>query len=332
MIISDKQALRRCLKQLVRHADVVEPYLDFDVENGEMGVAAMLSTWTGSVRQPGESLWLTGSTTPLTADAAAMFSALEALELPVHDLDRADMIQKTYTREAYLREILDVMHARCVLVRVPLEKAEAVHFDDDRLSPLLEVGDALFSPGRYGVPYEAAAGTIREAAAACQARHILAAEYDRDQLAYCLLPACEDDALTLHIHLETAEQIEAFADLLDGFAHVRAIVSAPEELEPKLIAAAERRMRMTVCLRSFDHLSLAFAKLGTRFVPYTSRAILPEQMLGRWTAAREILWQALCDVYLPLARSGYELTSDAIAEDVKKLLCGNIEIPDTVHT
>ncbi len=52
MMISDKQTLRRCLKQLVRRADVVEALLDFDVFNGEMGIPAMLGTWTGSSYEP----------------------------------------------------------------------------------------------------------------------------------------------------------------------------------------------------------------------------------------------------------------------------------------
>ena len=39
MIISDKQELRRCVKQLVRRAEVCEASLDFDVSGGEIGVA-----------------------------------------------------------------------------------------------------------------------------------------------------------------------------------------------------------------------------------------------------------------------------------------------------
>lgn len=324
MVISDKQTLRRCLKQLVRRADVVEASLDFDVLNGEMGIPAMLGTWTGSSYEPGESLRRAGETTPLCADAAAMFAALDALELPVHDLDRADMIQKTYTREAYLREILDVMRARRVFVRIPIEQAETVQFEDDRLSPLLDVGKGLFAPGRYGIDYAEAARKIIQAAESCGTKHVMLPEYDADALRHCLLPACEDAGLTLHVALKTAQEVEAFSLMLDQYPKARTLVSAEDDAEKKLIEAAVRRSHLTVCLTNLDHLPLALSKLSTRFVPYSSRAILPEQMLGRWTAAREAIWQALCEAYLPLARSGFDLDSERIARDVDVLLCGNI--------
>lgn len=324
MIISDKQTLRRCLKQLVRRADVVEASLNFDVLNGEMGIPAMLGTWTGSSYEPGEALRRAGNTTPLCADAAAMFAAMDALELPVYDLDRADMIQKTYTREAYLREILDAMRARHVFVRTPIERADTVQFEDDRFSPLLDVGRGLFLPGRYGVDYAEAAQKIIHAAQNCGTKHIMLAEYEEQALRYCLLPACEDAGLTLHVKLETQEEVEAFSRMLDEYPKARVLVSAEENAEKKLIEAAVRRNHLTVCLTSLEHLPLALSRLGTRFVPYSSRADLPEQMLGRWTAAREAIWQALCDAYLPLARSGFDLDSERIAHDVDVLLCGNI--------
>lgn len=322
MMIHDKQALRRCLKQLVRHADVVETALDFDVVRGEMGVAAMLGSWTGSSYAPGESLRRAGGTTPLCADAAAMFAALDALELPVHDLDRADTMQKTYDRDAYPREILDVMHAKRVLVRTPMARAEDARFEDDRFAPLLEIGEALFAPGRYGVDYAACAQRIIEAAACCGAKHVSLPAYDEAALTYCLLPACQDAGLTLHVLLANEAQIARFAQLLDGFAPVRALACAPAAAEGALIDAAVHRERLTVRLSSLDHLPLALGKLGVRFVPYASCASLPEQMLGRWVNAREAIWQALANAYLPLARSGVDLTTEALERDVAALLCG----------
>ncbi len=253
-----------------------------------------------------------------------MFAALDALELPLHDLDRADTIQKTYTREAYLREILDVMRARRVFVRTPIEQAEQAQFEDDRLLPLLDVGKSLFIPGRYGVDYAGAAQTIIQAAASCGTTHIMLPEYDGDALRFCLMPACEDAGLTVHIHLNRAEEIEDFALMLDAFPKARAVVSAEESVEKRLIEAAARRGRMTVCLMNLDHLPMALSKLGTGFVPYSSRAVLPEQMLGRWITAREAIWQALAEAYLPLARSGFDLNSEQIARDVDALLCGHI--------
>ena len=56
MIISDKQELRRCIKQLVRRASVCEASLDFDVNLGEVGVEAMLDLWARPAATPGEAL------------------------------------------------------------------------------------------------------------------------------------------------------------------------------------------------------------------------------------------------------------------------------------
>jgi len=42
VIISDKQELRRCVKQLIRRAEVFVAELDFDVKNGSLGVEAAL--------------------------------------------------------------------------------------------------------------------------------------------------------------------------------------------------------------------------------------------------------------------------------------------------
>lgn len=89
MMISDKQALRRYVKQIVRHAEVVETMLDFDVAHGEMGVEAMLGTCASLPRTPSELSSGRLTHTPLGEDAAAMFAALDALDLPVHDLSRS---------------------------------------------------------------------------------------------------------------------------------------------------------------------------------------------------------------------------------------------------
>ena len=78
MVISDKQTLRRCVKQAVRRAAVVETLLNFDAARGEMGIKAL----TTSIPKA-EGL------TPLQADAAAAFAAMDALEMPIEDMSRA---------------------------------------------------------------------------------------------------------------------------------------------------------------------------------------------------------------------------------------------------
>ena len=89
MVISDKQTLRRCVKQAVRRAVVVETLLNFDAARGEMGIKALTT-----------SISKAQGLTPLQADAAAAFAAMDALEMPIEDIPRAALIQSGYTREA----------------------------------------------------------------------------------------------------------------------------------------------------------------------------------------------------------------------------------------
>lgn len=332
MIISDKQELRRCVKQMVRRAEVCEASLDFDVSGGEIGVEAMLDTWTHPAVTPGETLRrATAEHTPFAPDAAAMFAALDAMDLPVRDLDCAQAMVMEYERPAYLREVLDTMRARCVLVRVPMEKA--THFDDDRLEPLIVVSGDLFVPGRYGVDYAGAARKLADCAQACGAKNLLLERFDAQALRYCLLPLCQDNGYALHVQLRSYEEIDRFALLLDAFDGVRALAGAQTSCELHLIDAAAQRVRLLVCLSDCAHMSAALGTLGTRFVAYSAQAKLPEQMLGRWLLARESIWQALANAYLPLARSGYTLETAAIERDVRRLLGGNLLAlcrPDTL--
>lgn len=310
MVISDKQTLRRCVKQAVRRAAVVETLLDFDVVRGEMGIKALAA-----------SLPKKQEVTPLQADAAAAYAAMDALEMPVEDISRAALIQSGYTREAYLREILDQMRAKRVLACVSIRDAQNAAFEDDRIAPLLTLPEDFFAPGRYGVAYADRAEEIGLAAQNCGARDVLVRHFDEDALRFCLIPACEDGNLRLHVRLETREQLEAFLRQLDASDTVCALAFADEAIESLLIEAAATRRRLLV--RVNRQIPLALKKLGLRFVPYASEADLPEQMLGRWIMARETIWPALCDAYLPLARCGYALTSEAIARDVQALFGGH---------
>ncbi len=325
MIITDKQELRRCVKQLVRRADVCEASLRFDVAHGEIGVEAMLDLWARPAATPSEALRRAVSEhTPFGEDAQAMFAALDAMDMPVKDLDRALAMEREYARGAYLREVLDTMRAKCVLLRVPLSKADEALFEDDRFEPLLVADRDLFLPGRYGVDYAAAAQKIEEASARCDARNIALDRFDSQALRYCLLPLCQDTGFALHVQLGTSEEIDQFALLLDEFDGVRALAKADADCELRLIRAAALRTRLLVCLSDISHLQAALAELGTRFVAYSAAARQPEQMLGRWLLKKEALWQALCDCYLPLARTGYELESQAIERDVRRLLGENL--------
>lgn len=325
MLISDKQELRRCVKQLVRRADVCEAALSFDVLRGELGVMPVMDCWTAPAATPGEALRrAAGEHTPFAQDAVATFAALDAMDLPTHDLDRAEAMQREYERNAYFKELLDTMRAKCVLVCVPLDQAEQVQYQDERLIPLLCVGRELFKPGRYGVDYAAAAQTIADAASCCGARNIRMDVFDAQMLRYCLLPVCEDQGFVLHAHLNCTEEILEFSEILSDFSGVRVLVSSEYACEKALISAAKGRLQMLVRLGGCDHLAYALSMLGTYLVPYAACASQPEIMLGRWIAAREEIWQALASCYLPLARTGFELQSAAIERDVRRMMSENL--------
>lgn len=325
MIISDKQELRRCVKQLVRRAAVCEASLDFDVSHGALGIEPMLDLWARPASTPGEVMErTTADQTPFSHDARVTFAALDAMDLPVNDLDRAKTLQLAYERSAYLRELLDTLRAKCVLVRVKAQEAESAVFEDDRFQPLLLADGPWFSPGRYGVDYADAARVIAQAAQACGARNLAIDRFDAQALRYCLMPLCQDMGFVLHVHLRGEDEIIQFALLLDEFEGVRALADTDGAFEKHLIDAAVSRVRLLVCLGGADSLSYALAKLGTRFAAYSAKAVLPEQMLGRWLLEKESIWQALCDAYLPLARTGYELESSAIERDVRRILSENM--------
>ena len=319
MIIRDKQDLRRCVKQAVRRAEVVETRLDFDVQRGETGVGALMDAWV-----PGKDL-ADGMGTPLHRDAIDAFSALNALDLPAHDVNKAEAIAQGYDRTSYLVQVLRAMRARRVLVAVPLAEAEQAAFPDDRFSPLLVVEQAAFAPGRYGVDYASVAQRIAQTARSCGAKGITLASWDDQALCYCLAPLCEDECLVLHAQADTREQAARLLQLVETHPRLRVLAGAMGHAERDLIVGAATQSRLLVRLSDPQKLCEAVGLLGTRVLAYSACAGLPEQMLGRWVRAKEMIWPALYEAYLPLARAGYELTDEAIEQDVARMLGGAYE-------
>lgn len=313
MIITDKQELRRCVKQAVRRAQVAETLLRFDVQSGRLGVDALMAALPP---RPG---------TPFGMDGAAVYAALGALELPARDLDGARAMQESYDRNAWLREVLDAMRAQRVLAVVPVGQAGSASFEDDRISPMIAANTALFAPGRYGVPFEAAARQLAGAVRACGARDVLAEGLGMDALRHAVLPVCEEERCVLHAALGEETQVRALDALLRDFPGVRAVAWAQSSAETLLIETAAQQTGLLVRLTDMAHLPLALDRLGCRFLPYASSAALPELMLGRWLVAREQLWPLLADAYLPLARAGYPLDSQKIESDVNDLFTGSLK-------
>ena len=325
MIIRDKQDLRRCVKQAVRRSEVVETRLDFDVQRGETGVGALMGTWAAGETPALAVQRACASGTPLERDAIDAFSALNALDLPAHDVNKAEAIAQGYDRTSYLVQVLLSMRARRVLVATPLSQAEQTAFPDDRFSPLLVVEREAFAPGRYGVDYASVAQRIAQTARSCGAKGITLASWDAQALSYCLAPLCEDECLVLHAQADTREQAAQLLQLVDAHPRLRMLASATGHAEHDLIAGAATQSRMLVRISDPQKLCEAVGLLGTRLLAYSACARLPEQMLGRWVRAREAIWQALYEAYLPLARAGYELTDEAIGRDVARMLGGAYE-------
>ena len=318
MIIRDKQDLRRCVKQAVRRAEVVETRLDFDVQRGEVGVGALMGTLTA-----GEAAL--GSGTPLDSDAVEAFAALDALDLPAHDLSKAEAIAQGYDRESYLAQVLRAAHLRRVLVSVPLAQAEQTVLADSRFAPLLNVDADAFAPGRYGVDYREVAQRIALASRACGAKDVSLETWDMQAAMYCLAPVCEDECLVLHVRLHTPEQAEQLLCVMDAHPRLRVLAYGRDPAERTLIEASARNRQLLVRLTDPRRLGEAVGLLGTRVLAYSACAKLPEQMLGRWVRVKEIVWQALYEAYLPLARAGYELTDDAVERDALRMLGGAYE-------
>ena len=123
--------------------------------------------------------------------------------------------------------------------------------------------------GRYGVEYARRAEEIRLAAQQCGARDVLIRQFDEDALRFCLIPACEDERLRLHVRLDTRAQMDGFLRQLDASQLCARWRSGDEAVEPMLIEAAATRRRLLV--RVNKRIPLALEKLGLRFVPYGQR-------------------------------------------------------------
>ena len=310
MILSDKQVLRRCVKQVVRHTEATDTVL-FNPMEDDIGLEPMLKMVPG-----GERLRTERTGTPISENAAVLYAAFNALGIPLNNFEEAEIQQRSYIREAWIREILDVMPAGRVFAVVPMNAATNPSDMDNRFIPLLRVEESQVSPGRYGLNLEAEAGNIFETAVRLGTRQIYLNGFREDFLRYCLLPLSEDRHLVLHVSLDSARDAERLVRLMTGFPMAHCVVYAAEAAEPGVIAAAQGRQRILPVIRSVRNMDSALSLLGFRFHPLAGFSALPEQMLGRWVLTREQLLEVLLTHYIMLARSGYELTSEAIEEDL----------------
>lgn len=326
MIIRDKQDLRKCVKQCVRRAEVIDPSLRYEAFAGGYGIANYLNASATESDSPNRSFQTPCEGSPFAKRPAALLAALDAMQLPVHDLSKAETIIQGFDPQTYFANTLDAMRAKQVLIEIPFGLSDAILPIDCRCVPVLSIDTSAFQPGRYGIDYAAIAQRIAAYANELSAKSIRMTHFNEAALKYCLLPLCEDEGFVLHLHFDSQNEIDAAIRLLSTeFTAVRALLSASDAFEPCLIRAAEGFANILVCLGSLDHLSHALSLLGTHFMPYASWAKTPEEMLGGWVRFKEVFWEAIYDAYLVLARTGYELTREQIEHDLYMLLCGNFE-------
>ena len=317
MILSDKQALRKCVKQVIRHTEVIDIIL-FNPLEDDIGIGPMLKSFPG-----GERLRTGDSGTPISGDASAMYAAFNALGISLNNFEEAESQQKSYSREGWLREILDVMPACRILTVVPMNSASSPAEIDNRFIPLLRVKEEQVCVGRYGLNLEAEAGNIFETAVRLGTRQIFLNGFREDFLRYCLLPLSEDRNLILHLQLDNAKDADRLVRLMSSFPGAHCVLYASASSEPGIIFSVQGRQRILPVIRSVRNIDTALSTLGFRFHPLASFSALPEQMLGRWLLMREHLYELIASHYVPLARSGYELNSEAIEKDLSGFLNGS---------
>ena len=312
-VISDKQGLRRCLKQYMRNLPVVESCLDWNRKEENTSALFLQKLAPILSSRPKTSL--------LTDDECACLSAVKKLGFSGETKDELTRSLSLYSNDAWLREVLEAGSFRRVYVPVRLSEAETVR-SEERLQPFLCVGKSDFVPGRYGIEYRAIADQIRSALRLSGCRHLSLTEFDEEALKYCILPVCEEEGAVLRVFLNTAKETEAFFALVANAGYLHAILRTTPDLQPALIRRLEGRDRFLLSLNGFQDLALAFSVLRLRFIPYESRAESPETMLGKWIMAREQIWPALLDAYLPTARTGLTLTAENLEEDLSLFLGG----------
>lgn len=319
MILSDKQALRKCIKQVIRQSETIDTVL-FNPLKDDIGLEPMLKSIPG-----GERLRAGTGETPISDRAAEMYAAFNALGIPLNSFEEAGTQQKLYARETWIREILDVMPARNVLTVVPMNAPSTPANMDNRFVPLLRVEEEQVSIGRYGLNLEAEAGNIFETSVRLGTRQILLNGFREDFLHYCLLPLAEDHHLILHLCLDKGRDLSRLLQLMSGFPQAHCVIYMPDTAEEELISAAQERQRIYPVIRSLRNMEAAVSALGFRFHPLAGFSALPEQMLGRWIRIRDQLSDLMTEQYVKLARTGYELTSEAIEKDLSGFLCNNLQ-------
>lgn len=330
MVIRNKAELRKTIRNAVKKTSATEVCTWIDWTQGDYGVDAMLNACCGGAptdaSQAFESLCVYN--TPFNDDAADMFHALSALKMPKNDVQMIRSRQQQVSRQGYSALVIEKSNL------------DSVYFYTDALDSSPEIKGLVpvvnyhtisrddLGDTRYGAHFHGLAQRtvqLLKDRGAKDLRFDMAA-FSGDEayahLRYCVLPLCDDNNIVLHVRLQDMDSQQTFFTLMEEFGSLACIVSAAGTCE----AIEQAKHFPRVLLRVEDeYFSQALGKLGTRFIPFSSEATLPDQLIGRWSRARFRLTELLCEAHLSLARAGYEILVGNIEDTVRTLLGGNIK-------
>ncbi len=323
-VISDKATLRRCLKQIVRNTEVVDYSLLFNpAQSGTdpNDFAERYLKTCSRLRERG-SFCSVAETACISASNRMGF-----MDTPDEDATRSAAM---YSKDAWIREILDLAIVKRAYYPVSLSNPESDAVQDERMQPMLQIGADDFSPGRFGIEYRMVADCIRSRVRAGGITHIRAEGLDEDALRYCIFPVCEEEKLILHIYLDTRQILEAFFRISESSGYIRGVLRTTSALQTDLIDRISGKNRYVLSLNGIEHLSEAVSQLHRNVIPFESFAQTMDELLGQWMIARDRIWPVLLEAYLPLARAGWTLTSEQLEQDIQGLFSDKWEQERTV--
>ena len=317
-MIEDKQSLKKCVKQAVRHCSVYEPEIDWLPERSH---------------EPGETFLefvgnhptiYAGSMPLMTEKELAVIAAMKAMGLWGLTVSELKEAIGSYTADAWFRELLDCTGIRCGLVRIPAESIFEVRLKDDRLLPMPVIRPSFFSMGKYGSEYHKEADRLRSVLRTAGIRHLTAENVGPEALHYCVLPVCEEEGCIVHLRIEEEQGLHDVLQMLKELPHLSTVLSTASRLEGDVIKKISGNERILLQLNGPENMDLALSRLGTRFIPFSAQASDFETILGSWILARERIWHSLTEKYTLMIRLGCAVSSESISKDVELLLNGNL--------
>lgn len=317
-MIEDKQSLKKCVRQAVRHCSVYETEIDWQPERsytpGEVFLKFIEAHPT-----------ICAGPMPLMAEKEmAIIVSMKAMGLWGLSIGELRDAIGSYSPDAWFRELLDRTGIQRGLVRIPAENILRIRLKDDRLVPMTVIRPSFFSAGKYGVEYHKEADRLRSVIRSAGIRHLTAEGVGAEALHYCILPVCEEEGCIVHLRIEEEKGLCDALQMLQKLPHLLAVLSVTPGLEYKTIEKVAGNERILLRLNGRENTDFALSRLGTRFIPFSAQASDFETILGSWILARERIWPSLTEKYTLMMRLDCTVSIESISKDVEMLLNGNL--------